>query len=291
METEKLIAIFPEEKSNRRIPDRQIIASFIARDFKIWWTYKLWLILEISGIVLSVISYYVFSLIATSQQIQEAGYVHGGYFTFALIGLAFQQYVFFAVQSINTSIREEQWNGTMETVLSSATDFKTFLLGETCFSFIISSAFLFVSLFVGILLGASFYTSPTSILSAILLSLLLIASHITIGIIGAGIIMKTMQGNPLTWAFSWVTQLVSGIFYPLKLLPWYLEWIGKIFPLTYALDGIRLCLQAHQDLTSPAVLNNVVSLVIFIILATPIALGIFKKGYDAARKEGSLGQY
>jgi len=112
-----------------------------------------------------------------------------------------------------------------------------------------------------------------------------------IGVMSAGIIMKTKQGDPLTWAFSWITQLVSGVFYPLKLLPWYLEWVGKIFPLTYSLDGIRLCLQAGQDLSSPAVFSDAVNLIIFTGIAVPIALYVFKKGYDAARRDGSLGQY
>jgi ABC-2 type transport system permease protein len=287
----QLVELMSEKVLRQKTPIHRIVASFIARDFRIWWTYKFWVTLDISGILLFVATYYLFSLITSPQQIQDAGYVTGGYFTFALIGIAFQQYVFFAVQSINMSVREEQWNGTMETVLSSATDFKVFLLGETCFYFIICSAYLFISFLVGWLLGASFSLSPASLLSVLALSALLIASHMAIGVLSAGIIMKTKQGNPLTWAFSWMTQLVSGVFYPLRLLPWYLEWIGKIFPLTYSLDGIRLCLQGEQSLTSPAVFSDAVSLVIFMIVTTPMALYIFKIGYDAARKDGSLGQY
>jgi len=288
---EQMIKLMSEEMPRKKTPIHKMIASFIMRDFKIFWTYKFWLTLEISGSILFVAAYYLFSMITTSQQVHEAGYTTGGYFTFALIGIAFQQYVFFAVQSINMSVREEQWNGTIETILSSAIDFKIFLLGETCFFFIVSSAFLLVSLLTGILFGARFYFSLGSILSAIVISALLVASHMAIGVLSAGIIMKTKQGNPLTWAFSWMTQLVSGVFYPLRLLPSYLEWVGKIFPLTYSLDGIRLCLQADRDLSYPAVLNDAFSLITFTAVATPIALYVFKIGYDAARKDGSLGQY
>lgn len=291
MDQKQLISIMSEKVPRKKTPLLQIVTSFIKRDFKIWWTYKFWLTLDISGTILFVVTYYLFSMITSPQQIQEAGYTTGGYFTFALIGIAFQEYVFFAVRSVNQSIREEQWNGTMETVLSSATDFKTFLLGETCFYFIVSTAFLLVSMLVGVLLGAQFTHSLASVLSTIALSVLLIISHMAVGILSAGVIMKTKQGNPLTWAFSWMTQLVSGVFYPLKLLPWYLEWVGKIFPLTYSLDGIRLCLQGGRSLTDLTVLNNVISLIIFIIIATPVALYVFKKGYDAARRDGSLGQY
>ncbi|MCX8170947.1 MAG: ABC transporter permease [Candidatus Bathyarchaeota archaeon] len=291
MEVERLIKIISEHVPRRRTPIYRIVLSFVMRDFKIWWTYKFWLLLELSGIVLFVVTYYLFSLITTPQRVQEAGYMVGGYFTFALIGIAFQQYVHFAVQSINESIREEQWNGTMETILSTATDFKVFLLGEVCFSFIVSSALLLMSLAIGVLLGAEFYVTPYSILTAAILTVLLIASHMDIGILSAGVIMKVKQGSPVTWAFSWLSQLVSGVFYPLRLLPWYLEWVGRAFPLTYSLDGIRLCLQSGKDLASPAILSNILSLIIFIALMTPISLYIFKIGYDAARRDGSLGQY
>ncbi|MDQ1278785.1 MAG: transporter permease [Thermoproteota archaeon] len=268
-----------------------MVASFVIRDFKVWWSYKLWTSLDVAGTVFSVVTYYLFSLITTSQQVQEAGYSVGGYFTFALIGIAFQRYVSFAVEGINDSIRDEQWNGTIETILSAATDFKTFLLGEVCFSFIISTAFLIISMLVGILLGASFNITLLSIPSAILMSFLLISSHMAVGVLSTGIIMKTKEGNPLTWAFSWITQLISGVFYPLNLLPWYLGWLGRLFPLTYTLDGIRLCLQSGQTLFSPAVISDVASLIIFTLAATPIALFVFKKGYNAARRDGSLGQY
>lgn len=291
MNPEQITALMSEETLLRKTPVSQMVASFIIRDFKVWWSYKLWTSLDVAGTILFVVTYYLFSLITSSQQVQEAGYVAGGYFTFALIGIAFQRYVTFAAESINDSIRDEQWNGTIETILSSATDFKTFLFGEVCFSFIISSAFLLISLLVGVLLGANFSFTPLSVLSVTVLSVLLIASHMAVGILSAGVIMKTQQGNPLTWAFTWVTQLVSGVFYPLKLLPWYLEWVGRVFPLTYSLDGIRLCLQSGQDLSSPAVLSDIMSLIIFTVVATPVALYIFKKGYDAARRDGSLGQY
>ena len=170
MEADQIVKLLSEEVPSRKTSTLSLIASFISRDFKIWWTYKFWLTLDISGIILFVATYYLFSLITSPQQVYEAGYVAGGYFTFALIGISFQQYVFFAVQSINMSVREEQINGTLETVLSSATDFRDFLLGETCFFFIVSSIYLFISLFLGSLLGAEFslnlgscllYTSPS----------------------------------------------------------------------------------------------------------------------------------
>ncbi|MEM2935641.1 MAG: ABC transporter permease [Candidatus Bathyarchaeia archaeon] len=268
-----------------------MVAFQIVRDFKVWWSYKMWLTLDITGTMLFIATYYLVSHIISGQHVADAGYITGGYFTFAVVGIAFQQYVFSSVMGISESIRDEQWMGTLETILSSATSFRTFLLGESIFFFIVGSSFLAGSLATGLALGAEFRLEPLALLSVMVLSVLLIASHMAVGILGAGIIMKTKQGNPLVWAFSWMTQLVSGVFYPLGLLPWYLEWVGKIFPLTYSLDGIRLCLQGGQTLISPTVLNDVASLLIFIAVTLPLSLYIFKLGYNSARREGSLSQY
>lgn len=291
MNQKALLEILAEEPVEEVIRVWRVVMSFIIRDFKIWWTYKMWWTLEIFGVIFFISTYYLVSLIASNQMVSDAGYTTGGYFTFAAIGIAFQHYVFSSIQGIIGSIRDEQWMGTIETILSSVTSFRTFLLGESLFYFIIASLMLIGSLATGVALGIKLQTNLLSLISVVVLSILLIASHLCIGILNAGIILKTKQGTPIAWAFSWMTQLVSGVFYPLGLLPPYLMWIGKLFPLTYSLDGIRLCLQSGENLSSPPVLTDVFSLIAFILISLPLSLYIFKLGYNAARKEGSLGQY
>ena len=291
MNREALLKILAEEPPRETTPVWRVVIAFIIRDFKIWWTYKMWWTLEIFGIIFFISTYYLVSLIASDQMIYNAGYTTGGYLTFAAIGIAFQHYVFSSIQGIIISIRDEQWMGTLETILSSTTSFRVFLLGESLFYFIIASLTLIGSLITGVLLGVQLQTSLLSSLSVAVLSVLLVASHLCIGILNAGIILKTKQGTPIAWAFSWMTQLVSGVFYPLGLLPPYLIWIGELFPLTYSLDGIRLCLQGGETLASLPVLMDVLSLIGFILISLPFSLYIFKLGYNAARKDGSLGQY
>jgi hypothetical protein len=77
----------------------------------------------------------------------------------------------------------------------------------------------------------------------------------------------------------------------LNLLSWHLEWIGGIFPLAYSLDGIGLCLQRGQSLASTVIVSDTISLLTFTIIAMPIVLCVSIIGYDAARKDTSLGQY
>jgi len=88
-----------------------------------------------------------------------------------------------------------------------------------------------------------------------------------------------------------LTQLFSGVLYPLGLLPDYLQWVGAAFPLTYSLDGIRRCLMNGEGLASYIVLEDVTKLALFIVILLPFSLWFFKKAYDSTRREGALGQY
>lgn len=267
------------------------LRAFVRRDRKIWWTYKMWVILDLLETFTFVITYALVAQIVSVDRLLEGGYTVGGYLAFSVIGIAFQQYVFSSVLGLSEAIRDEQWFGTMETILSSATSFRTFLFGESTFRFIIGTIFLFGALALGIALGATFQTSPGILFSVALLSILMIFSHLTVGIASAGVIMKIKQGNPVAWAFSWLTQLVSGVFYPLNVLPSYLIWLGRVFPLTYSLDGVRLCLMGGKTIMDPQVAQNVIWLCVFIVISLPLSLFIFKLGYNSSRQDGSLGQY
>jgi ABC-2 type transport system permease protein len=291
MKTQELVRFLKETPSSAKEASiLEKVVAFVTRDFKTWWTYKLWVMIDVLGTLTFVASYYFVSKIVSPASLVEAGY-GSDYLTFAVIGVAFQQYVFSSVSTLSESIRSEQWDGTMETILSSKTSFRVFLLGESVFRFIVGSYFLIAALLLGMAIGVKITTNPGALLSAALITVLLVASHMVVGILGAAIILKVKQGDPIVWAFSWLTQLFSGVLYPLNLLPAQLSWIGAIFPLTYSLDGIRRCLTVGATIFSPAVAEDILKLTIFIVVSLPIALKAFKRAYDSTRIDGSLGQY
>jgi ABC-2 type transport system permease protein len=291
MKTPELINFLKEvPMSGKEASVLEKVYAFVVRDFRTWWTYKLWVSIDMLGTLTFVMSYYFLSKIVSPDILEAAGYGRD-YLTFAVIGVAFQQYVFSSVSTLSESIRGEQWDGTMETILSSKTGFRTFLLGESVFRFIMGSYFLVTALLVGEAIGARITTNLASILSAALMTVLLITSHMIVGMLSAALILKVKEGDPIVWAFSWMTQLFSGVLYPLKLVPPQVVWIGAIFPLTYSLDGLRHCLMFENTIFTPVVAGDIVNLLIFIAVSLPIALKAFKSAYDSTRSDGSLGQY
>lgn len=141
----------------------------------------------------------------------------------------------------------------------------------------------------------TFTTNPISLLSVVILTGLMILAHICIGILSVGIIIKIKEGDPIVWLFSWVSMLVSGIYYPIGLLPDYLTPVALVLPLTYSLDGIRCCLTSTgtgaATLLTPIVLRDVFALLVFIIIMLPLSFRVFRWGYDTARREGTLHSY
>ncbi len=290
MKLEEIIEFLGERVPRLEVGVLEKVRAFVIRDFKTWWTYRLWVLLDITGALTSVATYYFVSRIVTPTALVNAGYT-ADFLTFTVIGISFQHYVWSSVSGLSEAIRDEQYDGTMETILSSRTSFRVFLLGESVFRFLVGSYFLIASLAMGLIIGAKFNLTLGSALAAAILTVLLIASHMVVGVLGAGAILKLKQGDPIVWAFTWLTQLFSGVLYPLGLLPGYLQWIGAVFPLTFSLDGLRRCLMNGEDLTSIAILGDAAKLVVFIVVMLPVSLWVFKVAYDSTRREGALGQY
>jgi ABC-2 type transport system permease protein len=290
-----ILSLLREEVVNSPLPVHQKIYALVQRGSKIFWSYKSWVVLDLISTIFAVLLYHYVSLIISPEEIEQAGYGIS-FFTFALIGVAFQQYVYSSVNTFSHNIHHEQADGTLEPVLATKTPFSVFLIGEGVFSFLYATYFLIASLSFGVVLfETTLTTNLWSLLSVVILTGLMILTHICIGILSVGIIIKVKEGDPIIWLFSWASMLVSGIYYPIGLLPDYLVPVAKILPLTYSLDGIRRCLISTNTgaatLLTPIVLRDVIALLIFIVILLPLSLRVFRWGYDAARREGTLHSY
>ena len=290
-----LLAMLQEENVSSQVPAYKKIYALVQRGSKVFWSYKSWVVLDLISTIAAVLLYHYVSFIISPEEIERAGY-GTSFFTFALTGVAFQQYVYSSVNTFSHNIHHEQEDGTLEPVLATKTPFSVFLIGEGVFSFLYATYFLLASLSFGtVLFETTFTTNLFSLLSAVILTGLMILAHICIGILSVGIIIKVKEGDPIIWLFSWATMLVSGIYYPIGLLPDYLVPVAMILPLTYSLDGIRRCLittdTGAATLLTPVVLRDVIALLIFVIILLPLSLRVFRWGYDAARREGTLHSY
>ena len=262
--------------------------AFVKRDFMITTSYKFSFFLQLFGIFLSVLTFYFIAKMFSSASIPSLEPYGGDYFSFVLIGIAFSGYLTTGLGSFSGSIRSEQMMGTLEAMLVTPTSTPFIIISSSLWSFIFTSIRVMVYLLIGVFLF-DVNMSNVNIFGALLVLALTIICFSSIGIISASFIMIFKQGDPINWAFSAVSGLLGGVFYPITILPGWLQNFSYLLPITYSLRAMRLALL--QGYSLEALTPDIFALILFSIILLPISVTIFKYAVRRAKKEGSLALY
>jgi ABC-2 type transport system permease protein len=265
-----------------------VAIAFLKRDFSQAISYRLAFFMQLGGILFNVAIFYFMAQLfgsAVAPQLETYG---GDYFSFVLIGLAFTGFMGLSLSSFAQSVREGQMMGTLEIMLLSPTRLSAILLSSSIWSYLLTTFRVVVYLILGALVfGASL--NQASYGTALLVLLLSIASFSGIGIISAAFVLLTKKGDPIAWALSGASSLLAGVYYPVAVLPDWLEPVSRVLPLTYALDAMRLSMLQGSSVYE--LRFDILVLLAFTLVLTPLSFFIFQQSLKRAKKEGSLIQY
>lgn len=265
-----------------------IFTAFLKRDLISEASYRFSFFLQFFGIFFSVGVFYFLSELLGDSVSPHLSQYGGDYFSFVLIGIAFVGYFGVGLTSFSSRLRQSQTTGTLEAMLTTPTNVSIIILASSLWDYLLTTLKVVVYLCIGVLfLGVNLRNS--NYLAAILILLLTITSFSSLGIIAASFIMVLKRGNPITWAFSAVSSLLGGVYYPTTILPDWLRWVSKLLPITYALDAMRLALLQGASLR--LLLPDIFALLIFTVILLPLSLFSFRYAVNRAKIDGSLTQY
>ena len=125
--------------------------------------------------------------------------------------------------------------------------------------------------------------------AALLILVLTIITFSSLGIIAASFIMVLKRGDPVTWLFSTLSSLLGGVYYPISVLPPWLQRLSYLLPITYSLRAMRLALLQGYPFT--ALVPDIAVLVIFSLILLPLSLLTFRYAVHRAKVDGSLTHY
>src|SRR5512136_537076 len=211
--------------------------AFIERNFNIvkrYWAWELvWLVYGIvNSLSVSFIGVGMGALGATRSQSQNM-------VIYLAIGTIVWRYLSVIFYWVTDVIGIERWEGTIEYTLMAPIQRITHMLGQTSFAVVYSMFHTIV------ILGATALFFDLNLANANLVgaTVMLIAgsfSFIGISVVGAVLpLLFPERGSQMTHVIIALLLLVSGVYYPVEVLPGWLQALSRLSPATYVLYGVR----------------------------------------------------
>ena len=206
--------------------------------------------------------------------------------TILLVGAVIWAYLGIIFEILTETVAWERWEGTIEYTFMAPLSRPVHLLGMGVFAVgygVVRAVLLFgvVAAFFSLHLPDANYAA------ALVLLIVASISFIGIGMMTAVLpLISPEKGTQLGFVAQGLLLVVSGVYYPVSVLPDWMQALAKISPATYALRGCRAAILEGAGLTS--LWGDIWPLLIIGVVAFPLGVWIFKRGELHAKKHGKL---
>jgi ABC-2 type transport system permease protein len=262
------------------------IRAFVVRDFQLAISYRVEFVMRIVSILGIVTTFYFIARIFTGSADPRFAQWRDPLPAW-LTGLAVLNYFMTGFSSLANAIRQEQMQGTLESVLLTPISLPNVILSSSAWDYVQATFYSSLYLFFGwLFFGVQYRGSFGLALIFLLLTTMVLAC---LGILSASFAMVFKRGDPFGIFLGAGSALFSGVFFPREMLGSAVGTISKVLPPTYGLDGIRRVLIEGQSLRQAS--DPLFVLLIFLAVLLPISLWVFSRAVRRAKREGSLIQY
>jgi ABC-2 type transport system permease protein len=204
--------------------------------------------------------------------------------TTLLIGAVVWAYLGIIFEFITETVAWERWEGTIEYTFMAPLSRAMHLGGSGLFAVLyglVRAILLFtvVAAFFSLSLGHADFVAALFVLGVASVS------FFGIGMMTAVLpLISPEKGAQLGFVAQGLLLVVSGVYYPVSVLPAWMQWVSKISPATYSLRAIR-----HSILDGTGVAwVDVWPLLVIGAACIPLGLWIFSLGERYAKRHGKL---
>jgi ABC-type multidrug transport system permease subunit len=260
------------------------LLALARRDYSIATSYRFAVGFDLLYGLVDLLIYYFISRTFKGASTADLGGAPS-YFAFATVGIVITLVISAASATIGLRLREEQLTGTLETLAAQPIRSWQLALGMAGwpFAFALARGALYL-LIAATLLGvdvsrASWVGSASVLLAA---GLALLGLGITLG----ALVIAFKRGNNIVGFVSIALGFAGGAFFPLAVLPGWLEFIGKLLPTRFIFDGVRAALFTGTGWGIDALV-----LLGYSVVGLPLALWAFSRALGYSRRRGTLAEY
>jgi ABC-2 type transport system permease protein len=264
------------------------IVAFIKKSFLVHWSYRLAIFLGILSFFGTLLTFYFIDRLFGFQIVSHLEPYGVNYFSYALVGIAFSGLIGTSLGKVTAQLNQEQTMGTLEALLVAPTHIETLISAMITWDLIYAFIEFAVYIVAGIFLFHIDF-SNINVLSVLVITLLSIISFNSLSIIAAGFIIVFKKGDPISWLINIGFELLGGVYFPVTVLPEWLQFISHLFPITYSIRSVELAI--YQGATLKDLSSDIFALIIFSILLLPAGILILRYALHRAKHDGSLIQY
>jgi ABC-2 type transport system permease protein len=206
--------------------------------------------------------------------------------TTLLVGAVVWAYLGIIFEFITETVAWERWEGTIEYTFMAPLSRAMHLGGSGLFAVLyglVRAVLLFavVAMFFGLALD------DADFVAALVVLMVASVSFFGIGMMTAVLpLISPEKGAQLGFIAQGMLLVVSGVYYPVEVLPGWMQALSVISPATYALDGIRDAILDGAGLQEMG--DELWPLVVIGIVSIPLGLAVFGIGERYAKRHGKL---
>jgi ABC-2 type transport system permease protein len=210
------------------------------------------------------------------------------YFAFVVIGMVTLSVVTSTLQTGPSAIRQELVAGTFERMLVSPFGAVASVISMMIFPFLYGIVLSVVTLTTADLffdMSVSWSSAPLALSAAALGA----ASFVPFGVLIAAAVIAVKQADSMTAFVVAGMSIVAGLYFPISLLPDWIEWASEVQPFTPSVDLLR-----HFLIDMPfdgSVAVAMLKLVGFTVVLLPISIGALAGAIKLGRRRGTVTEY
>ncbi len=204
-----------------------------------------------------------------------------------IIGAVFWNYLSVVFSWIAETIAVERWEGTLEYTFMAPVRRWTQLLGSCLYAMAYGLVHTAAMLIVLLVFFPQLRPESMNLVTAAAFVLLGSFSFVGIGMMAAILpLLYVERGAQMTFVLQSCLLLVSGVYYPVSVLPGWMQAVSHLSPATYVLAGVRAGLLDGTSVT--ALWTDVLPLIAMGIVLIPIGLWAFGRAERYAKRTGKL---
>jgi ABC-2 type transport system permease protein len=207
--------------------------------------------------------------------VQTQGVVSGdpSYFDFIAPGIMAMTVMMSVMTGLPVAISQEKEIGTMDGMMVAPINRLSILLGKTLAQ--TARGLIQGVIILGLAIGIFGVAIQGSILLVFALLLLGVFSFVGLGIVITSFTKDQETAQMLMMTLMFPMMFLSGVFFPIQQMPWYMQTISKALPLTYASDALRKVMVLGAGI--PQISTEIIILIVFGIVMIAIALPVFRR--------------